>query len=81
MIASAVNHNYLCHNEIYIDSDYSKQFGIEVGYGQYDICDDSKQYPYHISIENENRKFNISCSRAEIVNLVEKLTSALKETE
>ena len=81
MIASAINNNYLCHNEIYIDSDYSKQFGIEVGYGHYDVCDDDKQYPYHISIENENRKFGISCSREEVINLIERLTNVLRETD
>ena len=81
MIAVAKNYNYLCNNEIYIDSDYSKSFEMDIAYGKNDIVDDCKQYPYSIMIENENRKFNISCSRAEIVNLIEKLTQVLKETE
>ena len=78
MIAVATNLNYICNNQIIVDSDYGKQFKFEI-VKQQDGRPDQNVYPFDhnpiaIVLDNGYRNLKLSLSKQEASELIRQLT-------
>ena len=81
MLAVATNLNYICNNDIIVDSDYSKNYKMTVEKRHIEQVDADRYpcdtNPIAIVLESSYSKVTVSCTKNEANELIRLLTKVL----